>query len=555
MYSNARFEMTGGIIGGSSPNKATYGGGAVYVYGTSASAQIGGPASISWNQTTDSAGEGGAFYIEGGAVVVMSGGNLLANTSAKGGAVSMRNTGSRFEQSAGGIRNNTATLGGGVFAGDGSQYKLAGGTVGGETDQGNNAYELGGGVYISSGAILDIATLTAVHIRANKAPELAAGLYLEQGSTFTFNGTTKNWKTAIAENILTAPIHTGLANIALQHMVSSFASMPVLDTPDVIPAHLVVTANLDVNTSVVVRTGVFISTDSATPVTLTRAGGLSTPLLSVQAGGNLVLGKNITVSGLNNAAFDKSSLISVSGTGSRLVMLPDSILQNNMFTDGGSMGGAVMVDGSTGAPWAAFDMKGGTIRTCSAVLGGAVFLFNGAIMTMSGGLIGDNATPANGNTAISDGGAVYIDGGSLNNTQFIMNGGLIGYNQAYHGGAVYMKDAAGGNTYLTLNSGSITFNTATGNGGGIHALQNSRIELHTTQIHENDAQYGGGLYMSQGVLNILADPPPDPKPFFNNLATTDPELYILNSTISLPSGRIIEDYASGSIGADIVIIP
>ena len=176
-------------------------------------------------------------------------------------------------------------------------------------------------------------------------------------------------------------------------------------------------------------------------------------------------------------------------------------------------GGAVYMDDPSGIA----TISGGTIESCSALNGGAIYMtagqfilsntgkikncnainFGGAIylgqtgsskgtFTMNGGSITNNKA-SNG-----DGGALYLDGGNATVT-----GGTIELNEAQNGGGAYL---AGGT--LDISNGLFRENKATVNGGGAFYLNGGNANVTGGTIELNEAQNGGGAYLAGGALDI-----------------------------------------------------
>ena len=175
-----------------------------------------------------------------------------------------------------------------------------------------------------------------------------------------------------------------------------------------------------------------------------------------------------------------------------------------------------------------FNMRGGMIRNSNTADtdylhvkkdGGAVYLENGTV-TISGGTIKS--------CSAERGGAIYIDGtssnGTTSNASFTMTGGSIADNEAIGvddpnsvgnsggGGAVYIIDGT-----VKLTGGAITDNLAAGgNGGGIFIRRGS-LTVNGASITENSSEVrssnsnvygggnGGGIYIYSKVADVDVD--------------------------------------------------
>lgn len=180
----------------------------------------------------------------------------------------------------------------------------------------------------------------------------------------------------------------------------------------------------------------------------------------------------------------------------------------------------------------------GTITGGSANKGGGVYIHNGGFFTMKGGTISNNEalySQEDKDKGTGNGGGVYVDAGG----NFIMDGGSLSGNIAGHeGGGVYVCNS--GNNYGTfiMNGGTISDNTVeytvdTDNGGGgvyvagKFTMYNGKISgniagtdpdycfgggvcvdpsgeftLKDGTLSENNAKYGGGVYINQGKFTM-----------------------------------------------------
>ena len=154
-----------------------------------------------------------------------------------------------------------------------------------------------------------------------------------------------------------------------------------------------------------------------------------------------------------------------------------------------------------------FLMTGGTIDNSTKTddftfleeSGGAIHIVNG-VATMEGGTI-KNCSGLNG-------GAVYVSGGD-----FIMKSGTITKNVTTNeGGAIYVKD---GNIIIGLESCNgkdnnhmhpiIKENTATNNGGGI-SISGGQVTMYCGNLISNNAiqnQSGNSVSQTGGIFNVL----------------------------------------------------
>lgn len=167
------------------------------------------------------------------------------------------------------------------------------------------------------------------------------------------------------------------------------------------------------------------------------------------------------------------------------------------------LGGAVYLEDGK------FTMKGGTIKNCSAIQGGAVYIarkstepmdedeFN---FIMEGGEIHScfsTGDEIDGVDYLGHGGAVCLNGGQVK-----MTGGKIwnNYSENGDGGAIYISN---GNFFMETGSPKITSNSAQkGNGGGVFVASEGsevKVNLLKGEITNNAANnYGGGVCVDMG---------------------------------------------------------
>ena len=245
------------------------------------------------------------------------------------------------------------------------------------------------------------------------------------------------------------------------------------------------------------------------------------PMFSVPSGATLILGKGITLDGAygTNVAYSYSgSIVKVSGA---LEIHDGATLQNNAVTSGDGFnndraGGAVYAVGSS----AKVLMDGGVITGNRALLGGGMYLGNGATLTMSGGTIRNNVATGtyrfDSNTkSDAAGGGVAL----MSDAKMIFSGGSIEYNSALCGGGIalgtgeYFFASSGGKDNLTMTGGKVNHNSATHKGGGIFIQSSYQATISGGEIGYNsasDTEYmafsGGGIYYNgYGELADIPD--------------------------------------------------
>ena len=118
--------------------------------------------------------------------------------------------------------------------------------------------------------------------------------------------------------------------------------------------------------------------------------------------------------------------------------------------------------------------------------GGGILMQNNSTFTLNNGTILDNINAASG-------GAIYAQDSEVN-----INGGVLMNNSAKqgYGGGIYSTTST-----LNLNGGIILGNNSTNKGGGIYSVT-STIKMTNTIIHGNNANYGGGICFYDGKFDL-----------------------------------------------------
>lgn len=212
-------------------------------------------------------------------------------------------------------------------------------------------------------------------------------------------------------------------------------------------------------------------------------------------------------------------------------VIRDSYVNDKEYEHIETKGGAVYMENGT------FTMKGGTIRNCKAIEGGAVYIkgIESPEFIMEGGEIINNISETNGGAVYLEGGTVTISGGQLrSNLAKNGNGGAIYINagdfymtegstgtifrnvalktsetNAGHGGGIYVTSVSSDvDVDVEVLSGRVENNVCDGNGGGIcvdmaGTTRTANVKIgkdgvvsdNNPSISTNSAvRYGGGLY-------------------------------------------------------------
>ena len=205
-------------------------------------------------------------------------------------------------------------------------------------------------------------------------------------------------------------------------------------------------------------------------------------------GGIYVNGGKFTMNGEQSAI--KNCNVTSAG-GAVCVMNGEALLQIGLIEDStADFGGGVYVGGGS------FKMRGGVLRGCVATNSGGGVYINGGHCDMADGTI-------RANTANRNGGGIYVLDTDV--TFSGTTGIQISHNTAQNGGGMYIDQdsipADGDSKFLTsITNGSVDNNTATRFGGGLYLTGDygSCLIAGTSQIHDNSAVNGGGLYIIEG---------------------------------------------------------
>ena len=161
-------------------------------------------------------------------------------------------------------------------------------------------------------------------------------------------------------------------------------------------------------------------------------------------------------------------------------------------------GGAVYVQGTNPEAKTIINIADVELTSNQASDGGAVYAKCADVRIDSNTQFKNNGTQTGFTTY--NGGAIYADQDAV-----ITVAGLIESNNAINGAGIY----ATSNAKILLNSATITGNKASTNGGGLFLFGESYLVItgstNRTQIIENEASSGGGIYFaSSSLLNDLS---------------------------------------------------
>ena len=198
-------------------------------------------------------------------------------------------------------------------------------------------------------------------------------------------------------------------------------------------------------------------------------------------GGALQLGNNTNVLGgtfRGNKATIAGGVMNISKGLNAVVNISGGTFENNSTTGTLNNGGGAILTQAT------LNISGGTFKGNSSMYGGAVDVFGGGSLALSGGLM-------EGNTATQNGGALQT---ATSASAFTMTGGTLRGNTAGVSGGGIQSNIDG-----TLSAGTIENNTAQDSGGGMsisaQGAPKRTVTLSGTLVIQGNkaGAYGGGV--------------------------------------------------------------
>lgn len=391
------------------------------------------------------------------------------------------------------ISDNIANNGGAVKISGGNLILESGAVIGGN-DAPNTAIN-GGGIYMAGG---DIVMEEGVIIGGNVADN-GGGVYIKASATFTMNGGT------IGGDFQNDSGFENYANISGGGVYIDGGIFNMNDGE--------ISYNTSASYSVDGGGGVHIADGTF-----------------VMNGGTIKVNETYTSGG--GVFVDTNGIFSMNGLAS---------IESNTADH---YGGGVFVIGF-------FFMSGGTIGGDNADAGNKTIQYGGGGVAVFGGTFAMGSGTISNNTAADNGGGVsiehigvpgsfppaYIDGtftmngGTISNNIAAVNGGgvfvsedqtffmistnpginpIIEGNTAYNGGGVYLEDGI----FKMSNGAAIIGNEADpgyGRGGGLYVRNGNASLWSDAFIGDNQAKYGGGVYMDgpNSILTASVSTPPN----------------------------------------------
>lgn len=557
----------------SNGNTATTNGGGIYCNGT---ITVNGTTNIKYNSATN----GGGIYCQ--KAISLKGTSTIANNSAtnKGGGIYCAAQVDVTGQSQ--MSHNSATDGGAAYV-TGNNLNLAKCTA-----ESNSSTHYGGAFYVVGG---NITFSNAATISSNTAKERGGAAYVENGTISTASGdikTTLSNNTVIGIENGTENYSGGAfylkgetdkpATLYLKGKTEMTSNSAVnnggaiaLNQGNVIITGSETTFSLNTANrggAIYVSKGNFATNNTSTETSLTQNNCTDNGGAVYVTGGNFTTQGSITIT--DNYAIDNGGAVYV--TGGQVTMAAPTITGNgkNSGTAVTKNGGAIYVTGDG----ASFTTSGTCTISSNAAKtsGGAVYVNGGTLTTGSTATIEDNYASSNGGafyvtggsvnmnkaninrngkngstTVATNGGAIYVSGGSLT----LASNATIDNNSATHGGAFHVT-----NGNISTSTGSISNNTADleeGDGGAFYVNQGT-VTLGKVEMASNKAFNGGAIALYNGTFSL-----DDESQIRENTATYGGGLYVNNTashkTISCEGGTFLKNtaqlgggiYASGDI--------
>ncbi len=433
-------------------------GGAMYI--TAKSTVTVNKSSFSENTAED---KGGAIYLTSEAKATVSGSTFTQNTATNyGGAISVHSK-ATLEIIGGSLTENTVSMGGGAI----SVWKGATVTITGAELSSNTAGTNGGAIYTNDGDDKETVTVTVTDtvFKSNSATE--------QGGAIYANG-------AILTVADTAPLGTANKPITMQGNVALDDGGAICSIESrVTLTNVIIEANIGLD-------GGAISARSSSTVTITNSDFNGNKTTVEKHGGAFYINKStVTVTGgtfKQNESVGSGGAIYVTTNG--ICNLTDVTFIANKASENG---GAIMFTSSSKS-----ELKNVTITENTAACGGGVYFKGDATSTFNKVTLSKNAAGTAG------GGGIYATECTvtLNDITFLQN------TSEGNGGGFYAYSDA---TY-TFNNVSFEGNTAAASGGAIYASAASgKISTGTVyglKAVNNSAYEGGMLYITRTDCSV-----------------------------------------------------
>ena len=473
---------------------------------------------------TNTSGEGGAVYVDGGSFTMESGSKITGSSADYGGGVYIASGTFNMNDTATIQDNRATTHGGGVYV-DGTFSVSGSPTITGNTvsNNANNVYLPGGKTITIGDGRLTGGTIgvTAADMKAGDAVQItdtdvtgAADRFVSDISSYSIEETIATTDGGIAVFLSDAEVAYKTSSSAQRNTLGSFAKAYSSQSQWSSGGVITLLKDISLTQTAAITGGNQSGFNSDTgeggsPVTIdlnghTISGNGSASVLSVSTGFLEIEDSSAKPDGTGGTGMITGGGGSSGGgidvdTSGVLRLVSGAITGNEAYT-----GAGVYVSGK-------FVMNGGSIRTNTVEnnsgisidrYGGGVYVDSNGTFTMNSGTISGNKVVG---TRNNFGGGVYVNGG-----EFSMNGGTIGgtgndVNTALKGGGVFVNVG----TFIMSGDAAIKGNSATESGGGVFVNVGTFImsggTIGGTGNVTNTAGYGGGVGMSGGTFNMSGD--------------------------------------------------
>ena len=304
---------------------------------------------------------------------------------------------------------------------------------------------------------------------------------------------------------------------------------------------------------------------------------------------------------VTTSVYATQSQISASAT-----VAADMINDNHSYENGGGRGGAIFI-----SAFAKLEIKNGNIGGNKAARSGGAIYADGGVLLISGGAIFDNMagfySTQSADVAVTQvssmGGAIYYNGkivegygsfgeankgdildntdtgikvNSLQESNFIISGGLIEGNFANNGAAIFITGTLNP-TALIISGGKINANGSYDNannvmvsnasastlGGALYLSENAFVEIRDGAfITNNKANDGGAIYTNTGSRllvsggEITGNSVVDPLSNGNlevNSSTSATAIAVTSGEVVLYGGIISDNYSTGVVAGAVVV--
>ena len=501
--SHATLNGSGNTFENNRSDNTNYGGGAIYLTGSTA-------------VLSDSVFTGNSSNVNGGAIAAYTGSSVtLTDTEATGNSAS--NSGgfvytynsSLTVNATAGSRNvfgsltdatlgNTAKSGGAIYADNGSNAQIS------DTDIGNNTSAgSGGALYFSAATgLISDCVISYNAGGAGGGDSYGGAMMVGYGSNVTVSDS------SFAHNSST----TWGGAVYIRHKDASGSA-------EAVPSTLTLSGTTFSNNSaplggaVYVRenctltdeNGLFESNTAGTSggaiygnsnSVINLSGTILRQNTSGNTGGAVYLNSKAKLNTSDNTFFDANTSVGIGGalySNSGISVLTGTVFANNATTGSEAWyGGAIYTNGTSQL----------TVDGCSFNGNNAHIGTGGAICARGTGTLTVTDSTFTGNTAKSTGGAIHVFGitATIENTDF------TGNSSNSNGGAVMVGKDANDGTFLTVTGGTFSGNSAAG-GAAFCVKSGSRLDIvgSTLTGNSSNSNGGGAIYAEAGALVNITD--------------------------------------------------